>query len=114
MTPHAEWLRPDWHVDGVGALMTTRAEGISKPPFDGFNLRAALGDDPTAVAQNQRLLAQAIGAMPVYLNQVHGANVVRLTAADLAPDAPIHTADGSVTTEPGIACAAQAADCLPV
>ena len=114
MTLHADWLRPEWPVGGVGALMTTRQGGVSLAPFDSFNLRAAVGDDPAAVAQNQRRLAQAIGATPVWLNQVHGANVVRLTAADLQLGAPVHDADGSVTTEPGIACTAQVADCLPV
>lgn len=114
MTLHPDWLRPDWRVDGVGALMTTRRGGVSLAPFDSFNLRAAVGDDPQAVAQNQRRLADAIGATPVWLNQVHGANVVRLTAADLQPGAPMHDADGSVATEPGIACAVQVADCLPV
>jgi polyphenol oxidase len=110
--PH--WLRPDWRADRVGAVMTTRHGGVSLPPFDSLNLRAAIGDDPQAVSRNQRALADAIGARPVYLNQVHGANVVRLTAADLAPDALMHDADGAVTTEPGIACAVQTADCLPV
>lgn len=110
----AEWLVPDWCAPGVGAVMTTRHGGVSRAPFDSFNVRAAVGDDPAAVAQNQRLLQQAIGAQPVYLHQVHGAAVVRLTAADLAPDAPVQTADASVTTEPGIACTAQVADCLPV
>lgn len=114
MTPDPDWLRPDWCVDRVGAVMTTRHGGVSLPPFDSLNLRAAVGDDPLAVAQNQRRLAAAIDASPVYLNQVHGANVVRLTAADLAQDAPTHNADGAVTTEPGIACAVQVADCLPV
>lgn len=114
MTAHPDWLRPDWRADRVGALMTTRHGGVSLPPFDSLNLRAAVGDDPQAVAQNQRRLADAIGARPIYLNQVHGANVVRLTAADLAPDALTHDADGAVTTEPGIACTVQTADCLPV
>ena len=114
MTRHPDWLRPDWTADGVGALMTTRQGGVSLAPFGSFNLRAVVGDDPQAVAQNQRLLVDAIGATPVYLNQVHGANVVRLTDVDLQPGAPIHDADASVTTEPGIACTAQVADCLPV
>ena len=114
MTGHADWLRPDWRAEGVGALMTTRQGGVSRAPFDSFNVSAAVGDDPRAVAQNQRRLAEAIGATPVWLNQVHGSNVVRLTGADLKPGAPIHDADGSVTTEPGIACTAQVADCLPV
>ena len=109
-----EWLVPDWQAPGVGALMTTRAGGVSAAPFDSLNLRAAVGDDAVVVAHNQRLVAQAIGATPVYLNQVHGREVVRLTAADARPGAAIHTADASITTEPGIACAAQVADCLPV
>ena len=114
MTLPPDWLRPEWRLDGVGALMTTRQGGVSLAPFDSFNLRAAVGDDPQAVARNQRLLAAAIGATPVYLNQVHGARVVRLSAADAQADAPIHDADASVTTEPGLACTAQVADCLPV
>lgn len=112
--PHPDWLRPDWPADGVGALMTTRQGGISAAPFDSLNLRAGLGDDPLAVAHNQRVVARACGAVPVWLDQVHGATVVRLTGADAAPGAPVHQADGAVTTEPGIACTAQVADCLPV
>src|SRR6185369_8859389 len=111
---HPDWLVPDWKARGVGAVMTTRRGGFSAAPFDSMNLRDGIGDDPAAVRSNQRLLAEAIGATPVYLNQVHGARVVRLTAADTAPDAPVHEADASVTTEPGIACTAQVADCLPV
>ena len=114
MTLPADWLRPDWQAESVGALMTTRHGGVSQAPFDSFNLRAAVGDDPLAVAHNQGRLTRAIGAVPVWLNQVHGARVVRLTAADLPPGAPVHTADGSVTSETGIACTAQVADCLPV
>lgn len=111
---HPDWLIPDWHAQGVGAVMTTRRGGFSQAPFDSMNIRDGIGDDPQAVHDNQRLLAEATGAMPVYLNQVHGSTVVRLTAADLRPGAPVHQADASVTTESGIACAAQVADCLPV
>ncbi len=109
-----DWLRPDWQAEGVGALMTTRQGGVGRAPYDTFNLREAVGDYPDAVAQNRRRLADAIGATPVWLNQLHGANVVRLTGADLSADAPNHDADASITTEPGIACTVQVADCLPV
>lgn len=112
--PEPDWLVPEWGAANVGALMTTRRGGVSAAPFDSFNLRAAVGDDPQAVAHNQRLLAQAIGARPVFLNQVHGAAVARLSAAHARPDAAVHTADASVTTEPGLGCAVQVADCLPV
>lgn len=112
--PHADWLLPGWHVPGIGALMTTRHGGVSKGAFRSLNLRDGLGDDPAAVDRNKALLRAAIGAQPVFLNQVHGAQVVRLFEPDAAPDAPVHTADASVTTEPGVACAVQVADCLPV
>lgn len=112
--PHPDWLVPDWHAPGIGALMTTRQGGSSVAPFDSLNLRLGVGDDPQAVARNQGLLADAIGARPVWLNQVHGASVVRLGAADAMPRAPVHEADASFTTEPGVVCAVQVADCLPV
>ena len=112
--PHADWLLPGWNVPGVGALMTTRFGGVSQGAFQSLNLRDGLGDDPRAVQQNKALLQGAIGAQPVFLNQVHGAQVVRLFESDGLPDAPVHNADASVTTEPGIACTAQVADCLPV
>jgi YfiH family protein len=111
---HPDWLVPDWRAPGVGAVMTTRRGGFSAAPFDSMNLRDGLGDDPLDVQRNQRLFAEAIGATPVTLNQVHGARVVRLDVADAAPGAPLHEADAAITTEPGVACTVQVADCLPV
>ena len=112
--PSEEWLAPHWPAQGVRAWMTTRRGGVSVPPFDSLNLRAGLGDDPSAVARNQSLLAEALGAVPVYLDQVHGNAVVRLRSGDARAGAPVQVADASVTTDPGIACAVQVADCLPV
>lgn len=110
----ADWLRPDWSAQGVGGLMTTRRGGVSRPPFDTMNLRDVVGDDVAAVAHNQALFAQAIGGAPVFLNQVHGATVARLTRADARGRGPAHTADAAVTTEAGVACTVMVADCLPV
>jgi YfiH family protein len=109
-----DWLRPDWDAPGAGALMTTRSGGVSTGPFASMNLREGLGDDPAAVARNRAVWTRALGGAPVLLNQVHGTRVVRLGATDALPDAPTHTADASFTTEPGVACTVQVADCLPV
>ncbi len=103
---------PDWAATGVGALMTTRAGGVSRAPWDTLNLGDAVGDDPLAVAENRRRLALAIGVPVVYLRQVHGARVVHIDASD-ASRAPIE-ADAAVTDAAGVACAVQVADCLPV
>ena len=112
---HRDWLVPNWQVPAdVGALMTTRHGGVSAAPFDSMNIRPGLGDDASAVQRNQGRLARSIAATPIYLNQVHGAHVVRLTHADAAPGAAMHAADASVTTDWGIACTAQVADCLPL
>ena len=116
----ADAIRPVWAAPAhIAALMSTRTGGTSLPPFDSLNLRPpALGgeavDAPAAVLENQRRFAQALGARPVWLNQVHGATVQRLTADHLRADAVLPVADASICTEPGIACAVLVADCLPV
>ena len=108
-----EWLHPDWPAAGrVGALMTTRAGGVSQGPFESMNLGAWVGDDGAAVQANMRRLQQACGARPVFLKQVHGARVVRLE--DVADAVEPVEADASVTSAPGLACVVTVADCLPV
>jgi len=108
------WIRPAFATTGVGALMSTRAGGVSVGPFESLNLGTAVGDDPQAVAENRRRFAAEIGATPVWLKQVHGTRVVTLGAAEAEPDAPTLEADACVTDQPGIACVIQVADCLPV
>ena len=111
----ATWLRPRWSNPGVQALFTGRAGGVSHAPFDSLNLRAGIGDTDECVALNrQRLLTHLDGAVPVWLNQVHGSRVVQLRSGDALPGSPVHDADASLSTEPGLACAVQVADCLPV
>ena len=114
MSGAAETLAPDWRIVGVGALMTTRAGGVSAGRHASMNLGVAVGDDPAAVAVNRARFAEALGAAPVFLRQVHGARVVRIGAPDAAAGAPLHDADAAVTSEAGVACVVQAADCLPV
>src|ERR1700758_3723612 len=62
----------------IRRVTTPRAGGVSKPPFDSFNLGDHVGDDPAAVAANRARLAKAIklGAdRVVWMNQVHGDRV---------------------------------------
>jgi polyphenol oxidase len=104
-------ILPDWQVDaGIGALMSTRAGGVSAAPFDSLNLGRGVGDEPAAVEENRRRFAQVLGAKPVWMSQVHGTRVLRLRAGDSA----IHEADAAVSTVPGLACTVMVADCLPV
>ena len=102
---------PQWPVnERIGALMSTRAGGVSAAPFDSLNFGRSVGDEAAAVAENRRRFAQATGARPVWLSQVHGTRVLRLRAGDGAAQ----EADAAITTEPGLACTVMVADCLPV
>ncbi len=114
MSAGPDWLVPEWHAPGIGALMTTRNGGCSRAPFDTMNLGAGGGDAAEAVAANRRRLAEASAAHPVYQHQVHGIEVVRAGASDAASGAPVRSADASVTAEAGVACTILVADCLPV
>jgi YfiH family protein len=132
------WLRPAWAepLPQVGAVMTDRlAEGegegeaaagaeAAQAPYAAFNLGDHVGDDLQAVLGRREQLALALGVQPVWLKQVHGARVVRLSWSAVMPGGvladgepvgvePIE-ADGAWTTEPNLACTVMVADCLPV
>jgi YfiH family protein len=114
MKRDANWLVPDWPVEGVAALMSTRQGGVSAVPFDSLNLGAAVNDDPRAVESNRARFAEALSATPVYLRQVHGTRVIRLDDEPVLQPGWSAAADASITTQPGLACSVQVADCLPV
>jgi YfiH family protein len=98
-----------------GALSTLRAGGFSLTPYDdglgagGFNLASHVGDDSANVQKNRSLLANFLPCDPVWLNQVHGTAV-----AELGRTQHHLTADACFTPIPGVVCAVQTADCLPV
>ncbi|AKS33639.1 laccase [Mycolicibacterium goodii] len=93
-------------------MTTTRAGGVSAPPFDSFNLGDHVGDDPAAVAANRKRLADVVGADAiVWMNQVHGDRVVTV---DGPRTSAVNDTDALVTTVPGLALAVVTADCVPV
>ena len=96
----------------VRRVTTTRRGGVSRPPYDTFNLGDHVGDDPAAVAANRERLADTIGAdAVVWMNQVHSANVV---VVESDPGVTVDNTDALVTTVPGLALAVLSADCVPV
>jgi YfiH family protein len=94
----------------VRALCTTRGGGLSMAPYDSFNLGDHVGDRPAHVAANRARLREAMGADPVFLQQVHGTAVATLDLP--TPDGTV--ADACTATRPGVACTIMVADCLPV
>ena len=111
-TTAIDWIAPDWPAPAhVRVLSTQRAGGVSAGPYASLNLAAHVGDRPDAVAANRLLLREAahLPAEPLWLEQVHGIDVVRHPG-----DAAAVRADASVAFEPGRVCAVMTADCLPV
>jgi YfiH family protein len=95
---------------GVRAAFTSRAGGVSRPPYDALNLGAAVGDEPAAVAENRLRVERWAGAPLVVATQVHGARAVRVDPEHREPG----EADALVTTSPDVAVAVYVADCVPV
>lgn len=121
--PHPDWLRPDWPAPAqIHALCTTRAGGVSAAPFDHLNLGDHVGDAPAAVHANRQILQGALnsitsGTQPVFLQQVHGTQVLDLDLLEAQVGLPAGTgtcADASATTAARLACTIMVADCLPV
>ena len=103
-------ITPDWPAPThVKSLMTTRAGGVSVAPYASLNLGAHVQDDPHAVAENRRRLRGILPAEPVWLNQIHGTQIIQADTASGVPDA-----DASFTRIPNTVCAVLTADCLPV
>jgi len=109
-------ITPDWPAPaGVRAAFTLRTGGVSAAPYDSLNMGAGIGDTPEAVAENRRLVREALQlpAEPAWLEQVHGTHVVDLGGrADGAGAVP--KGDASVAWGPGRVCAIRVADCMPV
>ena len=94
----------------IKTMITNRHGGFSQPPFDSLNLGLHVGDDPVVVQKNRDALKVLLPNEPIWLNQVHGTQVV--DADEFGGGVP--NADASVTTTPGQVLAIMTADCLPV
>ena len=96
---------PSAAVGSIGARFvhgfTTRAGGVSAPPYDTLNLGGKWGDEPAHVTENRRRLAEAVGGAPVVARQVHGTVIRRVRAGDDPAAVARHEADGLCTDVPG-------------
>jgi len=105
------WLVPDWPAaPHVRALCTSREGGASLGPYGSFNLGLHVGDEPEVVHYNRKTLTQLSGVRLVFLDQVHGIELVQLQNDSLDG----LRADGAHTRQPDLACTVMVADCLPV
>jgi YfiH family protein len=108
---------PEWKglPGNVHAFTTTRNGGVSQFPYGGadnnggLNLGGHVGDDPSAVKHNRKLISRGLPSSPVFLSQIHGTIVI-----DAGKAQQLQKADGSFTSQSGLVCCVLTADCLPV
>lgn len=105
-------LPPNWPAPpNVRAASTYRSGGVSRAPYNDFNLATHVGDDHNCVAENRRLLSERLELPnePCWLDQVHSNLVVTASEWSTPP-----RADACVAHQANQVCVVLTADCLPV
>jgi YfiH family protein len=95
-------------------VVTTRAGGASRPPYDSFNLGDHVGDDEGNVYANRKRLAAELGLAEdklAWMEQVHGRTA---TIVDGTETCAAEATDALVTATPGVALVVLVADCVPI
>lgn len=98
----------------VRRVVTTRAGGASRPPYDTFNLGDHVGDDEGNVFANRKRLAAELGLAEdklAWMEQVHGRTA---TIVDGSETEAAEATDALVTATPGVALVVLVADCVPI
>ena len=102
--------------------LTARLGGVSKIPYASMNMALHVGDDADLVWENRVRFFQQLGLNPENLvtpEQVHGENIVRVTAKDAGRgahdyDSAISKTDALITNEAGLPLMLCFADCTPI
>lgn len=108
-------------TDMVEHCFTTRLGGVSRGIFSSMNLSFSRGDESSAVEENFRRIAEALGTKPenfVFTDQTHTTNVRKITREDagkgITKERDYRDVDGLITDEPGLVLSAFFADCVPL
>ncbi len=100
----------DFIPKNILAGYTLRSQGVSKYPYDCFNLGDHVGDNLKDVLKNRLDLENLLGSKIIWMNQTHSKHVA-LVEND---ECKCFDADGLVTTKDNLVLAVMTADCLPV
>lgn len=112
-----DWIVPAWNAPGgVEAFVTTRNGGVSGGASASLDVgHASLermpSEDRAAIVENRRRVQAFLPSAPVWLAQVHGADVVTIGAETTG--APPR-ADAAITRSTSVVLAVRVADCMPV
>lgn len=105
----------------VEHCFSTRMGGVSQGEFSSMNFSFTRGDNPEAVLENYRRIADVMGVKPkdiVCSDQTHTTNVRVVGKADggrgIIRDRGYTDVDGLITNEAGVVLATFYADCVPL
>lgn len=124
-----EQILKEYVIDGVPVLkyvlleetgvvdhgFSTKLGGVSTGHCATMNISTSRGDDPAAVEENRRRIANAVGVKPehmVYTQQTHTTNVSVVTNEDRGRILP--ETDGMITNDPEVCLVTFYADCVPL
>jgi hypothetical protein len=102
-------------IPGIRHGFFTREGGVSGGVYAGLNGGLGSRDDPAAVRENRRRMAERLGVVPENLlsvHQTHSPDAVVATGPWPGPARP--KADAMVTTNEGLALGITTADCAPI
>ncbi len=106
------WIKPNWPVSSnIHAAVTLRSGGVSQGDFYSLNPALHVKDESEKVYQNRRIILRTLNlpSEPVWMEQVHGIEVIRADQCN-----QVEKADASYTDKRNIVCAVLTADCLPI
>lgn len=102
---------------GFRHAFSSRAGGVSQGHFSSLNLGRGIGDDPDAVEENHRRLADHLhyptGSL-FEVSQVHGARLRQIQRGESPAAVRQEEADGLWTAASDIAIGVRTADCVPL
>lgn len=105
----------------VEHCFTTRLGGVSEDIFSTLNFSFTRGDNPEAVLENYRRVADVFGKTVhdfVCTDQTHTTKVLRVGKESrgygVTKEKPYTDVDGLITNEPGIILSTFYADCVPL
>lgn len=120
------WLEPLRRTDAgkyaIVAGVSTRCNGVSKPPFQSLNTGFHVKDSLEAVQENRRRIGETIGypvdswvgAVQVHKNHIERVNQSHRGKGAMDYISAIPDTDGLYTTEPNILLTMNYADCVPL
>lgn len=105
----------------VEHCFTTRLGGVSEGVCASLNLSFSRGDNPIAVMENYRRVAEAFGKTTedfVCTDQTHTTTVLKVGKDEkgygVTKERPYTDVDGLITNEPGVVLSTFYADCVPL